>query len=66
MTMKHKKPMPRYYGKNIVQHAQKKFLQRKALEADQGKRRGELAADLRLYEAEKRSDEYERGERDHL
>ena len=64
--MKHKKPMPRYYGKNIVQHAQKKFLQRKALEADQGKRRGELAADLRLDEAEKRSDEYERGGRDHL
>lgn len=64
--MKHKKPMPHYYGKNIVQHAQKKFLRRKALEADQEKRRGELAADLRLYKAEKRSDEYERGERDHL
>lgn len=39
LTMKHKKPMPRYYGKNIVQHAQKKFLQRKKLEADQEKRR---------------------------
>ncbi len=37
--MKSKKPMPRYYGKNIAQHAQKKFLQRKALEADQEKRR---------------------------
>ena len=61
-----KKLMPRYYGKNIVQHAQKKFFQRKALEANQEKRRGELAADLRLYEAEKRSDEYERSERDHL
>ena len=55
--MKHKKPMPRYYGKNIVQHAQKKFLQRKATEADREKRR-----ECR----EKRSDEYERGERDHL
>jgi len=37
--MKHKNPMPRYYGKNIVQHAQKKFFQRKALEADQEMRR---------------------------
>ena len=37
--MKHRQPMPRYYGKNIVQHAQKKFLQRKAMEANQGKRR---------------------------
>lgn len=37
--MKHKKPMPRYYGKNIAQHAQKKFFQRKALEANQEKRR---------------------------
>ena len=67
--MKGKKQMPRYYGKNIVQHAQKRFLRRKALEADQEKRRErreELRADLRLYEAEKRSDEYERGERDHL
>lgn len=36
--MKHKQPMPRYYGKNIVQHAQKKFLQRKALEANREKR----------------------------
>ena len=34
-----KKPMPRYYGRNIVRHAQKKFLQRKALEADREKRR---------------------------
>ncbi len=37
--MNRKRPMPRYYGKNIAQHAQKKFLQRKALEADQEKRR---------------------------
>lgn len=36
--MKYKQPMPRYYGKNIVQHAQKKFLQRKAMEANQEKR----------------------------
>lgn len=33
-----KKPMPGYYGKNIVQHAQRRFFQRKALEADQKKR----------------------------
>lgn len=37
--MKRKNPMPRYYGKNIMQHAQKKILQRKALEANQEKRR---------------------------
>lgn len=36
--MKHKKPMPGYYGKNIVQHAQRRFFQRKALEAEQKKR----------------------------
>lgn len=69
LTMKHKKPMPRYYGKNIVQHAQKKFLQRKATEADREKRRecrDDLREERRLYEAEKRSDEYERGERDNL
>ena len=39
LRMKRKKPMPRYYGKNIVQHAQKKFLQHKELEADREKRR---------------------------
>lgn len=38
-TMKHKQPMPRYYGKNIVQHVQKKFLQRKSMENNQEKRR---------------------------
>lgn len=37
--MKHKQPMPRYYGKNIVQHVQKKFLQRKSMENNQEKRR---------------------------
>lgn len=37
--MKRKNQMPHYYGKNIVQHAQKKFLQRKALEANREKRR---------------------------
>ena len=26
--------MPSYYGKNIAQHAQKRFFQRKASEAD--------------------------------
>lgn len=44
--MKHKQPMPRYYGKNIVQHAQKKFLQRKAMEANQEKRREHPADDV--------------------
>ena len=39
MTMKHKQPMPRYYGKNIAQHAERKFLRRKAAEANQEKRR---------------------------
>lgn len=63
-----KKPMPSYYGKNIAQHAQRRFFQRKALEADQEKRRerNDLRAERALYEAEKRTDEYERGERDHL
>ena len=39
LTMKHKQPMPRYYGKNIAQHAERKFLRRKAEEANQEKRR---------------------------
>ena len=43
--VKRKNPMPRYYGKNIMQHAQKKFLQRKALEANQEKRRERPAED---------------------
>lgn len=67
--MKRKQTMPSYYGKNIVQHTQKKFLQRKATEADREKRqerRDDLRDERRLYEAEKRTDEYERGERDHL
>lgn len=58
--------MPSYYGKNIVRHAQKRFFQRKALEADQERRREDFRAERALYEAEKRSDEYERGERDSL
>lgn len=37
--MKGRKQMPSYYGKNIVQHAQKKFLQRKEMEANRDKRR---------------------------
>ena len=63
-----KKPMPGYYGKNIAQNAQRRFFQRKALEDDQEKRRerDDLRAERALYEAEKRTDEYERGERDHL
>ena len=50
--MKRKKQMPSYYGKNIVQHAQKKFLQRKALEAERERRIADLEAERRLYEAE--------------
>ena len=46
LTMKGKQPMPRYYGKNIVQHAQRKFLQRKAMEANQEKRREHPADDV--------------------
>lgn len=46
LTMKHKQTMPRYYGKNIVQHAQRKFLQRKAMEANQEKRREHPADDV--------------------
>lgn len=64
--MSRKKQMPSYYGKNIAQHAQKRFFRRKALEADRKQRLDDLRADTALYEAEKRSDEYERGERDHL
>lgn len=37
--MKKRQPMPRYYGKNIAQHAERKFLRRKAAEANQEKRR---------------------------
>ncbi len=43
--MNRKKPMPRYYGKNIAQNAQKRFFKRKELEAKQGKRR-ESPADV--------------------
>lgn len=43
LTMKRKQPMPRYYGRNIVQNAQKKFLQRKALEDRQKRIRDRLA-----------------------
>jgi hypothetical protein len=38
-SVKRKKPMPGYYGKNVVQNAERKFLRRKASEADQEKRR---------------------------
>ena len=58
--MKRKKPMPGYYGRNIVRNAERKFLRRKALE------REEQRAERALYEAEKRTDEFERGERDRL
>lgn len=58
--------MQRYYGKNIVRNAQKKFFQRKAVEAERERRLDDLRDEKRLYEAEKRTDEYERGERDHL
>lgn len=67
--VKHKNQMPSYYGKNVVQHAQRRFFKRKELEACREKdqeRRDDLRAERALYEAEKRTDEYERGERDHL
>lgn len=65
---KRKKQMPSYYGKNIVQHAQRRFFQRKEMEADQEKKRrlDDLRTERILHEAEKRQEEYERGERDHL
>ena len=34
-SMKRKAQLPTYYGKNIAQHAQKRFFQRKKLEAEQ-------------------------------
>jgi hypothetical protein len=37
--LKIKHQMPGYYGKNIAQHAERKFLRRKAAEANQEKRR---------------------------
>ena len=37
--MKKRQPMPCYYGKNIAQHAERKFFRRKAEEASQEKRR---------------------------
>ena len=40
--MKHKNQMPSYYGKNIAQHAQRRFFQRKKLEVDREKRRDRL------------------------
>ena len=65
MGRKRKQPMPRYYGKNIAQNVQKKFFKRKTLEAEK-ERRADLRDERRRYEAEKRTDEYERGERDCL
>lgn len=43
--MKRKQPMPCYCGRNIARHAQKRFLQRKALEANREKHRGCPAAE---------------------
>lgn len=37
--MSRKKQMPRYYGRNILRNAERKFFQRKVLEANAGKRR---------------------------
>ena len=65
MGRKRKQPMPRYYGKNTAQNVQKKFSKRKTREAEK-ERRADLRDERRLYEAEKRTDEYERGERDCL
>ena len=44
--MKKRQAMPRYYGKNIVQHAQRKFIQRKAMEANREKRQDRPADDV--------------------
>ncbi len=63
--MKRKQQMPRYYGKNIAQNVQRRFFKRKTLEAEK-ERRADLRDERRLYEAEKRTEEFERGERDHL
>ncbi len=43
LVLKHKHQMPSYYGKNIVQHAQKKFLKRKTMEANEKRSRDCLA-----------------------
>ena len=37
--MNHKTMKPRYYNKNIIQQAQRRYLQRKAMEANREKRR---------------------------
>ena len=37
---KRKMPIPSYWRKNVAQNAQRKFLQRKRMEADQEKRKG--------------------------
>ena len=63
--MKRKQQMPRYYGKNIAQNTQRRFFKRKTLEAEK-ERRADLRDERRLYEAEKRTEEFGRGERDHL
>lgn len=65
MGRKRKQPMPRYYGKNIAQNVQRRFFERKTLEAEK-ERRADLQGKRRLCEAKKRTDEYERGERDCL
>lgn len=65
MRRKREQPMPRYYGKNIAQNAQKKFFKRKTLETEK-ERRADFRDGRRFYETEKRTDEYERGEQDCL
>jgi len=44
--MKRKEPMPSFYGKNIAQHAQKRFFRRKKLEREKAdvRQRPEAAA----------------------
>lgn len=54
--MKHKQPMPCYYGKNIAQNVQRRFFKRKTLEAEWKQCVDALPDERRLYEAEKRTE----------
>lgn len=51
--MKRKAPMPSYYGKNIAQNAQRKFLARRAAEREKRDREARDVLDLGQSEREK-------------
>lgn len=51
--MKRKAPMPSYYGKNIAQNAQRKFLARRAAEREKRDRAARDALDPDRGEREK-------------